>query len=421
MATTALDRYARLEAPARYYDGSSATAREVVVSFGARSLVIMSYDGVAVDHWSLGSLRAVGAKGQMPMQLVPEAASDARLLIAEEEMVDAIEAVCPGLYKRPATRKGVGKGIVLGLAAFASVIALVVWIIPALAGQLAFMIPPKQEQKLGDAVVGQIQDLLALGGDAVPGLCEAPEGAAALAKMQARLDAGAELPYPIRVDVIDHGLVNAVAVPGGRVLLFRGLIEKAANPEEVTGVLAHEIGHVVHRDPTVGALRVAGSAGILGLLVGDVFGATLTIAVAETLMDASYKRDVEARADETAVRLLAEAGLPSTPFAGFFRRIAEEYGEPRGVFRYLSSHPQLASRAEEAEAADTVGEAPYTPVMSDQDWVALREICSETETLPDRPSLIDQVLGRGASGAPTDAEEGAQAPEDASDEAPANP
>ena len=65
--------------------------------------------------------------------------------------------------------------------------------------------------------------------------------------MVARLDADARLPYPLRVSVLDHGMANALAVPGGRILIFRGLLEAADNPEEVAGVLAHEIGHVAAR------------------------------------------------------------------------------------------------------------------------------------------------------------------------------
>jgi predicted Zn-dependent protease len=172
--------------------------------------------------------------------------------------------------------------------------------------------------------------------------------------------------------------VNAVAVPGGRILLFRGLIEHAESAEEVAGVLAHELGHVVHRDPTVEALRAAGSAGILGLLVGDVVGAGIVVAASEAVLNASYRREAEARADDTAIRLLAEAGLPSGPFADFFRRMRARYGEVRGVFRYFASHPALEARAERAEAGDAVAGGDYEPVLGPAEWRALRGICSAT-------------------------------------------
>lgn len=378
---TALPDYARLEAPARYFDGVSARPREVWVSFGNRSLVIVGEDGIAIAHWALDGLSARSDRGDQVLQVAPDAASDERLAISDATMIAALRRVCPRLYRRPADRRGIGKAAFWGVAAVAAVLVIVFVILPRLAGQLAYAIPPESEQKLGDQVVGQIQTVLGVNGPD-PGFCTGPEGLEALAAMEARLDAGAGLPYELRIAVMDHGMVNAFAVPGGRIVLFRGLIEAAASPEEVAGVLAHEIGHVVHRDPTVAVLRSAGTAGILGMLVGDVFGAAIVVAATETVMNASYAQEAERRADRTGLEILARAELPSRPFAGFFRRMAERYGDDLGILGYVASHPALGERAERAEAADTVGEARFVPVLDDTEWVALRQICRETAEDP---------------------------------------
>ena len=66
----------------------------------------------------------------------------------------------------------------------------------------------------------------------------------------ARLAAATPTPRTIRAFVVDRKQVNAFAAPGGHVVLFRGLIEQAGNPEEVAGVLAHEIQHVAQRHAT---------------------------------------------------------------------------------------------------------------------------------------------------------------------------
>jgi predicted Zn-dependent protease len=256
-------------------------------------------------------------------------------------------------------------------------VSLIVFVlVPMLAAQLAEMIPPKREQQLGDAVVGQLQSLLSLAGEGRPKLCDDPGGLAALERMGARLNPNPELPYPLRLDVIDHGLVNAVALPGGRILVFRGLIDAASNPEEVAGVLAHEIGHVVYRDPTREALRAAGTAGILGLLIGDIFGASFAVMATDAVLNASYRRDAETRADETAYRLLAAAKLPTQPFADFFDKMRRKYGETPEMLKLIASHPGLAERAERAAAADRIGDGPFEPSISDRDWIALRGICS---------------------------------------------
>ncbi len=375
---TALERYAKLEAEARYFDGDSAEPRNVVVCFGERSLVIMGFDEAAIAHWPLASLRALGRRGESPAQLVPHPDSDERLVLSDPEMLDAIRRVCPELHRRPADPSGVCR-VFLWAGGAAGALALMLFVlIPALAGQLALLVPPEREQQLGDAVVDQLKSVLGyVGRGERPALCEMPEGVAALEKMTDRLAPDPEVPYPLRVGVLDHGMVNAVAVPGGRVVLFRGLIEAASTPEEVAGVLAHEIGHVLHRDPTRMALRTAGTAGIIGLVLGDVFGASIVVVATDAMLNASYRREAEARADEAALRLLARADLPSTPFAEFFQKMRKKHGDAEGALKLLSSHPGLDERAERAAQADRIGDEPFEPVLSDQEWVALQGICRD--------------------------------------------
>ena len=56
--------------------------------------------------------------------------------------------------------------------------------------------------------------------------------------------------YPFRVIVVNNPTVNALATPGGSIVVFRGLLERTENAEELAGVLAHEIQHVMHRHAT---------------------------------------------------------------------------------------------------------------------------------------------------------------------------
>jgi len=372
---TALAQYAKLEAEARYFDGESAHPRDVILGFGERSLVIIGPDDRPIAHWPLASLRAIGLRKDNPVQLVPQRDSDERLVLEDREMLDAIRKVCPDLYHRPVDRGGVRRAFLWAGGAVASLTVIIFVLMPALAAQLSRMIPPEREQQLGDAVVDQLQTVLSYIGDERPEMCETPSGVEALARLAARLDPNADLPYQIRIGVIDHGMVNAMAVPGGRILIFRGLLEAADNPEEVAGVLAHEIGHVVYHDPTEQALRAAGTAGILGLILGDVFGAGIAVVAADAVLNASYQREAETRADETAYQILASAELPSGPFAGFFTKMKRKYGDNDGIMKLISSHPGLDGRAERAAAADQIGDGIYEPALDDQDWIALRGIC----------------------------------------------
>lgn len=381
---TALEQYAKLEAEGRYFDGQDARPREVVLSFGARTLVISGYDDHAVSHWPLASMRALGEPGDRTIQLVPDLASDERIVLSEAEMIAAIRAVCPHLFDRPVNRRGVRRAAFWAAGALGSAVLILFVLVPALADQLAGYVPPARERALGDAVAQQMADFLAKDGENAPGICTEPEGTWALATMTRRVAEGIPTPYPLRVSVFDHELVNAVALPGGRILLFRGLIDAAETPEEVAGVLAHEIGHVANRDPIRGVLRAAGTAGIIGLLLGDFFGASVIAASTDAVLNASHRREAETLADEAAYAMLTRAGLPTTPFSKFFDRLRREHGETSGPIRYFASHPDLGGRAERAAAADKVGNGPFAPVLRDRAWIALQNICERSSPIIDQ-------------------------------------
>ena len=98
---------------------------------------------------------------------------------------------------------------------------------------------------------------------------EAP-GRAALEKIIRRLEAATSLPFALRTEVVRRDEANAIALPGGQVYVFRGLIDKASNADEIAGVIAHEIGHVVHRDGT----KAMPHSGIPGPPFGPPFFST---------------------------------------------------------------------------------------------------------------------------------------------------
>ncbi|MEM7523277.1 MAG: M48 family metallopeptidase [Pseudomonadota bacterium] len=372
---TALAQYVRLEAPGIYFDGETARPREVVLKFGDASLIILAMDDMPIGHWSLSGLREIG-EAAGAVTLSPGFDDDERLTIEDEDMIAAIREVCADLRQaRPETSRRWRKTILWTGGAVASVYLILFHIIPALSDQLAHLLPPEAEVALGENMIEQVAPIFAKDGE--PRFCSTPGGDKALAKMVERLIGGASLYVPLRVHVLDHNTENAFAFPGGQIVLFRGLLKKADGPEMVAGVLAHEIGHVAARDPTRLAIRAAGSAGLLGLILGDFTGATGAVALSEALIRSSYRRQAEAEADDFAAAILAERGLPTTPLADFFLKLRDRSGEPTGLLSHLSTHPDLGMRARAMVASDRIGEGAFDPVLSDQDWVALKGICDE--------------------------------------------
>ncbi|MEO1612706.1 MAG: hypothetical protein AAFU55_10220, partial [Pseudomonadota bacterium] len=79
---TALAQYERLEAPGRYFDGETATPREVIVKFGDASLVIVNMSDLPITHWSLAGVRDISHEGG-GLTLTPDFDSDERLLVED--------------------------------------------------------------------------------------------------------------------------------------------------------------------------------------------------------------------------------------------------------------------------------------------------------------------------------------------------
>jgi predicted Zn-dependent protease len=240
---------------------------------------------------------------------------------------------------------------------------------------LAVFIPPEREAKVGSAVLRQIERLFSEQ-EAGDWSCTNFEGQKALEQMVQALQQGQEFPYPIQVGVVDHEMVNAFALPGGHIIVMRGLIEMAQTPEHLAAVLAHELGHVAQRDPIVQALRAAGTAGLLSLVLGDATGGTVLALAGETLITAKNSRAVEARADDFALAQLAQAGVSPEALAEFFELLLEEMGDPAFNMGWISSHPPSAERAAHAREAVQAARS-YQKSISSQEWQAIQQICAK--------------------------------------------
>lgn len=325
--------------------------------------------------WRMQDLRAVPGQADGNTLIVTHKDFPlARLMVQGPEARAAIKEYALNLSQKPPVR-GRGKIAQWAVAAAASVVLIVFVLVPLLANQLAPLLPPEGEKALGDATYEQIRKALS-SNDFIPvETCDAEAGLEALTAMRLALEAHTDLPYDLSLTVLDHEMVNAFALPGGRVVLFRGLIDNAENPNEVAAVLAHEMGHVISRDPTRHALRSAGSFGVLGLLFGDFAGGTAVLLVANQLIEASYSQGAESAADQFAHGVLAQAEVSPASIGTFFARMRDKYGDEDGIVAHFLSHPSMGDRIEKAEVAAEIAGVEDKPIISTAQWAALQAIC----------------------------------------------
>jgi Zn-dependent protease with chaperone function len=148
---------------------------------------------------------------------------------------------------------------------------------------------------------------------------------------------------------------NAFALPGGAIVITDGMVAAAERQgladDALVGVLAHEIGHVVHRHTTRMVVEQAVLNVGLGLALGDV--SSLLSVGGSLVTGLSYRRGHEREADCFAVALMAKAGLPTAAMADLLLGIEAEHaqkgkpaaGEAGFMESLLSTHPETGSRA----------------------------------------------------------------------------
>ncbi|MGB0438708.1 MAG: M48 family metallopeptidase [Paracoccaceae bacterium] len=360
-----------------YLDGQTAKPHPVALTLEDGHITITSIapgTGVA-ERWNRTEIHAIPqANNSSTIVLLCDAHPMARLYLPNR----IIETYLPNAHMPPAHlhRPRMRRRIFgWGGAAIAMVALLLSVVVPALSDRLAPLLPPAGERALGDAVLDQMRTSLDSGDDLVA-FCMNQQGQAALRTMTARLNDAADPAVDVRVAVLDHPMVNAFALPGGQIILFRGFIDQSGSAEEVAAVLAHEIGHTARRDPTRSALRWGGSLGVLGLLFGDFAGGTVSVFLVNQLITSRHSRTAEAEADAYALDLLARADIRPSALADFFDRMQAMRGTApdQGALGHFSSHPDDTTRADAARAATPTG---YTgrPVISPAEWRDLQNIC----------------------------------------------
>ncbi len=257
-----------------------------------------------------------------------------------------------------------------GLGAALAAAGTYFWLIPAAADSAAGRVPVAWEERLGRAAVEQL---------APPGTrCTDPEVARAVDTIMERLSRSIpENPYVFRVAVVNDRRVNALAAPGGHILIFRGLLERAKSPEELAGVLAHEIQHVIRRDVTRAILRHVSAGLLLAALTGDPTGAmSYGLEAAHALVSLEYSRQTEMGADVGGLALLRAARIDPAGVLSFFEgMLAAEQKTPQPPL-YLSSHPSTLERLVRLRAmVRETPVAPPLPLLPEVEWRTLRLRC----------------------------------------------
>lgn len=365
---------------ARYQDGERLEPHIVSVVWSDHGLSIQTaQSGSLLSFWPYEDIREIPAPGGGDeLRLSLGHGHGARLVLSTQTDCDHAKIRCANLSKKQGLDPGWWKGYaVWGSSAILSVVIIFQVIIPALSSQLAVFIPISWENKLGvqveESILYALSKIEEKDEDSL--VCSDAKGNEALQRLMEDFKAADPDLEKYKVKVIDTDMANALALPGKRILILRGLIDKAVKlkqgPNGVAGVLAHEIGHVKERHAIINLIQQTASSAILGLVLGDVTGGAIIIGASEIALNASYSREKERTADDYALDLMARAAFDPKELGELLSSLTDEENIDDESTSWFSSHPATSERAKLINAQSGLGSS----AMSDQDWEDLTNIC----------------------------------------------
>lgn len=327
--------------PGFRFDGRTALAQEVVVTLDGRMLAVTATGGIALERVPLDPARVserfaaaprVIALNRGVMLEIPDA--DGRF---DRALADA------GIVASPVQRmQRLWPAAVAALAGLVMLMAAAyVYGIPAAAHWLAWRLPAGFEQRIGDAVLVELDERMWK-----PSALPAERQAALAQRFSAAARAAVpDVAYRLEFRSADGAAgANAMALPGGTIVLLDGLVGMTHDDDALIGVLSHELGHVAGRHSLRQLLQSVGVGALAGLLWGDFSTVIANVPLAFGVLH--YSRAFEREADEFAIRVLRENGISTHPLDDFFgemdRRDRDEHRAAPPAF--LSTHPPTDER-----------------------------------------------------------------------------
>jgi predicted Zn-dependent protease len=224
----------------------------------------------------------------------------------------------------------------------------IMWLVGVLVNALVWSIPPSVEQQLGALIVPAYER------QAKPSATQDTLNQL-LDRLEAKMPAEQRQNRDYQVFYIPDATVNALAIPGDRVIIYKGLLNQMESENELMMVLGHELGHFAHRDH----LRGLGRGLVLQLALATFFGDTGSLAAiaasgAVELSKAQFSQGQEKEADEFGLTLLYATYGQAAGATDFFARLSRKEGVNLAI---LATHPPSQARVKRLE--DLIKERKY--------------------------------------------------------------
>ena len=381
------------EFEAVFFDGKSAVRHAAKIRLTPQGLILTLPEHPG-KTWPYESIRLNHNGGvRDPVRLERPVGSDSAvetLVIEDPHFLEQVNEIAPGALV-PFLHRSRNKVLVRMLLLLALLMIppflYMVWTvgIPKMTDSVAENVPVEWEEKLGETVLNTMIDSSLPEPD--------PQVRKALDAIAAQmLKAFPDQPYTFKIYVHPGKMVNAMALPGGTIVVFQGLINITETPEELAGVLAHEFQHVLLRHSTRGIIRQLASSALLAILVGDSNAVMNSImGAAGQLEGLHFNRSMETEADRGGMAMVLAAGIDPAGMVRVFEKLQEQERRLLGAgadaadgegpkkelpewMRYLSTHPAGEDRVALLKELSRASSLKPQPLLPNLDWRSMHRV-----------------------------------------------
>ncbi len=288
----------------------------------------------AMENWPLKEVEAMVDFGRQSSR-IRNTRTGGELQVEGKEATHFIKEM-QAEQQKPWHKKSNGKEWIRNGALFLGILGLLVLlyllIVPWLSEKLASKVSAKTEQQLGDAVYD------AMGFTAL----EDKEASLALNDFFSAMNVPTS--YNIRITVVNDNVVNAFALPGGRIVVYSALLKQISSYPELAALLSHEFTHVNNKHSTKSIFRRLGSKVFIGLLFGR-FGTVTSVLInhADDLKSLTYSRRLEKEADIEGLAILTQRKIDPAGFTSLFEHLKAS-APANNLPEFLGSHPDVDKR-----------------------------------------------------------------------------
>lgn len=151
--------------------------------------------------------------------------------------------------------------------------------------------------------------------------------------------------YPIKLYVLNDSIINAFAMPGGHIVVYKGILDRMCSYQELVGLLGHEFAHIEKQHSLKTIYQSVSSYLMISLIFGDLTGiAAIFVEQANNIKNLSYSRSFELEADHEGLRLMLERKINPQGILDLFNILKSNHTDNQLQSSFFSTHPLTEER-----------------------------------------------------------------------------